>query len=95
MANRKLADLDACFLGTHGSDPRTGIGVQFECPCGCDSPIYVAFDRPLDGGPPLPGERCWTRTGDTIETLTLRPSILRIGGCGWHGWVTDGEAVTC
>jgi len=34
----------------------------------------------------------------TFETLTLTPSILRTpekGGCGWHGFVTNGEIITC
>ena len=28
------------------------------------------------------------------ETKTYRPSIVHselLGGCGWHGWLTDGE----
>lgn len=44
----------------------------------------------------------WTVSGDgadnlTIEIppafqhLTLVPSILLIGGCGWHGFITNGE----
>ena len=44
------------------------------------------------------GEPTWQRTGDTFETLTLHPSILRSpqkGGCGWHGWVTNGEVRSC
>jgi hypothetical protein len=56
---------------------------------------YVAFANPLDGGPPhiSLGEPTWQRTGDTFETLTLSPSILRTRpyGCGWHGFITDGE----
>lgn len=57
---------------------------------------FVAFRNPLDGGPPHdPREGAqWTREGDTFDTLTLRPSILSAaekGGCGFHGFVTNGE----
>lgn len=77
---------------------REGIGVMFDCPCGCDQPLYVPFANPLDGGPSRENERPqWHRVGETFETLTLTPSILRSiekGGCGWHGFVTAGEIIT-
>lgn len=77
---------------------REGVGVHFDCPCGRPeegdhSGVFVYVDPPLDGGAPV--DRAWKRTGDTFETLTLRPSIQRIGGCGWHGFVTNGEVSTC
>lgn len=107
----KLTDLDASFVG-HGGDSvrnadgspiprREGCGLYFDCPCGCGSPVYVPFANPIDGGPCVepPGRPAWTRTGDTIETLTLSPSVLRRPvngvGCSWHGWIRDGEAVSC
>lgn len=75
----------------------------FRCPCGkADHPpdserIYVAFANPLDGGPPHvdEGEPVWLRTGDTFDTLTLSPSILRTlpEGCGWHGWIRNGAVI--
>lgn len=83
--------------------PRSGIGLMFDCPkgCPCDSEDhrverhFVAFANPLDGGPPFePGRPMWTRTGDDFETLTLAPSIHSViekGGCGWHGFITNGE----
>jgi len=91
---------------------RTGVGVSFLCPCAtCTAKrtgnsdedwylrVFVGFSNPLDGGPaydPRPGAQ-WARTGDTFETLTLRPSILRTPpfGCGWHGFVTNGEVTSC
>lgn len=77
---------------------RTGVGVIFQCPCGNhdeDHECYVPFANPLDGGPCLePNGRGWQRTGDRFEALTLTPSILRIGGCGWHGFITNGEVTT-
>ena len=67
------------------------------CPCGCDSELYVPFANPIDGGPQY-SRQGWKRTGETVDTLTLRPSVLRPkdwGGCGWHGFITDGHAVEC
>lgn len=100
----KLIDLHPHWIGAGGegiSDQdghpvpkRVGVGVVFDCPCGCESPCYVPFTNPLDGGPAHnDGHATWQRTGETFETLTLTPSILRMpakGGCGWHGHVTDG-----
>lgn len=86
---------------------RTGIGLSFDCPCpSCAAQregdsyrdfhlrISVSFENPLDGGPPLRGDRpLWTRTGDTFETITLKPSILVRDRCGWHGFVRNGEVI--
>lgn len=95
------------FLADGSPAPeRHGVGVIFRCPCGAGDECpgggwcAIAFSNPLDGGQPYcsPGEPTWRREGDTIETLTLTPSILRTpekGGCGWHGWITAGEVRTC
>ena len=85
------------------STPRKGIGLMFDCPCGkCDERhrVYVAISNPLDGGSPITdkGEPSWSRDGDTFEGLTLSPSINKptsIGGCGWHGWIRNGEVISC
>lgn len=60
--------------------------------------VFVGFRNPLDGGAahdPRPGAQ-WERSGDTFESLTLMPSILCTPpyGCGWHGWVRNGEVIT-
>lgn len=34
----------------------------------------------------------WHATGDSLDTLSLTPSIQLNGGCGWHGYVTNGSA---
>lgn len=87
---------------------RHGVGVTFNCPCGQHEDAkggrcFIPFANPLDGGPQY-GPQGWTREGDTFETLTLRPSILRKKwtdrhgrehGCGWHGFITNGEIQTC
>ena len=75
---------------------RDRIGVSFDCPCGCDQRLAIGFENPPDGGPPAWDKvPTWRRIGDTFETLDLKPSILRSGGCGWHGFVNHGEVVTC
>jgi len=108
----RLVDLNPVFLdaggeGVYQRDPATGqlepvprrigVGVQLDCPCGCGSPLYVPFRQPLDGGAARDESKpLWDRTGETFDTLTLSPSILRTKppGCGWHGWITDGEVKT-
>jgi hypothetical protein len=90
----KLTDLHPQFLGGTG-DGREGVGIGFDCPCGgaeCGQ-LYVPFANPLDGGPQY-GPQGWKRTGETFETLTLEPSILRKSTpCGWHGFIRNGEIV--
>jgi hypothetical protein len=74
---------------------RTGQGITFDCPCGCADIVSVPFTNPLDGGPPARQDVTWDRTGETFETLTLSPSLQRMDGCKWHGWVRNGEVITC
>ena len=97
----KLTELNPGWVGAGGegiSDKdgnpvprRVGVGVAFDCPCGCDSRAYIPFANPLDGGTGVGRAPHWDRIGDTFETLTLKPSIQRVGGCEWHGFLTDGE----
>lgn len=71
-----------------------GVGVTLDCPCGFDHRMYVPFSNPLEGPAVDPTRPLWSREGDTFETLTLAPSIWRKvenGGCGWHGFITNGE----
>ncbi len=105
----KLTDLNPGWVGTGGkgiSDKdgnpvpeRHGIGMLFDCPCGKCGPGMVEFSNPLDGGAPLTtSSPKWKRTGDTFETLTLHPSVHMVkekGGCGWHGWIKNGEVTSC
>lgn len=105
----RLIDLNPRFLGSGGegitdsltglpSPERHGVGVLFDCPCGCGRDCFVPFANPLDGGPSVHGNgNSWARTGETFEALTLTPSILRSperGGCGWHGFITNGAVLT-
>lgn len=74
---------------------RRGCGISFDCPCGCEDRVSVPFTNPLDGGPNGYHPHGWQRTGEDFESLTLSPSIRRMDGCEWHGWVRDGEVITC
>jgi hypothetical protein len=107
----KLTDLNPHWVGAGGEGvfdadhnpvpERHGVGIGLDCPlCGPDHPLFVCFKNPLDGGAPIGnGRTLWKREGDTFETLTLTPSILRIKingeGCEWHGYITKGEIKTC
>ena len=55
--------------------------------------VFDGLGNPLDGGPPKTnvGEATWERTGETFAALTVRPSIQRVGGCRWHGFISNGE----
>jgi hypothetical protein len=100
----RLIDLNPTFIG-HGGEgiiidgqsvPWTeGVGVTFDCPCGCGKKRFVPFDVAIGPGPNIYAERSgghtWHREGNTFETLTLTPSILVIGECGWHGFITNGD----
>lgn len=98
--DKRLVDLDPRWVGAGGPGitrdgkpvpKRTGVGISFDCPCGCGERAYVGFKNPTDGGPAYEPDRPkWERDGEDFETLTLRPSILRKGGCAWHGFLTGG-----
>lgn len=32
----------------------------------------------------------WDVTGDSFTNLSTSPSVLVIGGCNWHGYITNG-----
>lgn len=75
---------------------RDGVGLILSCPCGstdCQD-AYIPFSNPLDGGPAVEVHApTWEREGDDFTNLTLRPSIQRMQGCRWHGWITNGEII--
>jgi hypothetical protein len=33
----------------------------------------------------------WQVSGSGYHDLTVYPSIQLLGGCGWHGWIQNGE----
>lgn len=102
----KLTDLNPRFVDAGGQGvmnadktpipKRHGIGLSFDCPCGCkETRVYVSFENPIDGGEVYEKDRpTWKRTGDNFDNITLTPSIFRSGGCRWHGFLTNGETKT-
>ncbi len=104
----KLTDLNPGWVGAGGDGitdgkgnpvpSRYGVGISFDCPCGCEDRVYVGFSNPLDGGEAHKSEKqpVWGRTGETFEELTLTPSIHRshAESCKWHGFVTNGAIKT-
>lgn len=72
-------------------DSGSGV-VLLVCPCGCDS--LMRLRTYMRGTPPeatAPGEGPrWAWNGDRGRP-TLEPSIRDLGGCRFHGHLTDGE----
>jgi|SRR5580693_4926360 hypothetical protein len=66
-----------CFAENHG-------------PVGTHSIIVPFANRGVPDGY-MPSMPRWNAVGATFDTLSLTPSILLIGGCGWHGFITNGE----
>lgn len=101
----KLADLEASFVGQLSEDGRQyrkvptlaeAQGVMFICPkCGGHSILCWFKDRGVpDTQDPKPGR--WIPSGSGLADLTFvgpgAASVLLTGGCGWHGFVKDGNA---
>lgn len=79
-------------------------GVMFTCPK-CASKTFDVPENQRSGHVVIcwfvgkvpaeasPGPGRWTASGTSIEDLTLSPSVFLNGeGCGWHGWVRNGDA---
>ena len=80
-------------------------GICFVCPKCQNHSVLVWFSNPRNApmvhADAYPGPGRWEFTGDTIESLTLNPSIdlSKIDNehpaapchCYWHGWVKNGE----
>lgn len=106
--SHRLSELDARLMRHDGDRtlyPVSSVAeascVVFLCPkcfvankgeVGTHSVLCYFRDR---GVPPdaRPGPARWEASGAGIEDLTLAPSVLLIGGCAWHGFVRNGEAV--
>lgn len=61
-------------------------GLTFLCPCGCGAYAGVRFNSASEYG--------WNWDGNE-ELPTVTPSILRLDGCKWHGYLTAGFFVGC
>jgi hypothetical protein len=55
----------------------------YVCPCGCGKTGAV----PVTTGQKR--DKAWLWDGD-FEKPTLTPTILRVNGCRWHGYLTAG-----
>ena len=77
-------------------------GIIFSCPK-CKDKLNAAgihMDHSLTAWKPgtdpgIPGRARWHMTGTGYTDLTLTPSIMIVGGCSWHGYVTNGMIVNC
>ena len=71
------------------ANPGVPIGIHFRCP-GCSAVIAIETGEP--------GEH--PKWAIDFATLTATPSILHTkddvhDGCGWHGYLTNGELKPC
>lgn len=74
---------------------REGLGIAFDCPCGCGNLVLLGFVNPIDGGPIYNVKwNRWVRSGVNCDNLTMSPSIRTPAlGCKWHGYIKDGGVV--
>ena len=105
----KLTDLDPQFLKMevvdgkriyrHVGTPGEADGIRFLCPkCfeankGSGGTHGVMCWKP--GTDAISGPGRWPMLGTGYHDLTLTPSIQLLGGCGWHGFLINGETSTC
>lgn len=70
-----------------GGDMRRGFhGLLFVCPCGCGDIGHL----PLRIPPVVVAQQpSWDWDGNE-EQPTLTPSIRKLDGCKWHGYLTRG-----
>lgn len=64
-------------------------GVFFLCPCGCGGPHLLPTSHGADREPR------WDVTIEADETVTVSPSILRIGGCASHFFIRHNNVDWC
>lgn len=75
---------EAAWLNNQEEKPAV---LVFSCPCGCKELIHVPI-KENHGGQGWE----WNRN---LEKPTTRPSIQKITGCRWHGYLTDGILTPC
>jgi len=96
----RLTDLGAKFVQWTptgytelDSSARGANGIFFLCPTpGHAHGILLWFNNPLDcplAPPEAPPRSRWPRMGETLDTLSLAPSINV--SHDWHGYVIDGR----
>lgn len=52
-------------------------------------PIYIPFAKVMKSG--FKNKTGWNKTGDSIENLSVTPSVRVLEGCGFHGFITNGN----
>lgn len=70
--------------GIHGKEGNSGL--VYKCP-GCGDPVFITS---------MPDSK--PRWDIDYKVLTAKPSIIHDkekGGCGWHGWLINGELKPC
>lgn len=94
---KKLRELSGEIVDVTPTGIRRGgsSAVLFECPCGGGHKLCIPFSPTIGGAPPSPGPQ-WTRvSGETVDDLTLSPSLaISSGPSGqecWHGWMRGGS----
>ena len=87
MPTKKLAELEPEFEDVeHGG--KFCRALTFTCPA-CDGHAIMV---PFAGASPFDSGAMWRLQGaEDISTATLIPSIHVRSGCGFHGFVTNGE----
>lgn len=84
LVNTKVAP-GAAWWTRNGEDHIAVL--MYACPCGCSH---------VDCLPVLPGYSNTFWHWDQNETQpTLTPSVLRMSGCKWHGYLTRGVWTQC
>jgi hypothetical protein len=88
---RRLADAarvmflcPACFVKNNGPVGTHSIAIDFQ---GREMPDHLVM-RNASGHAVR-----WNVSGSGFDDLSLTPSIQLLGGCNWHGFVTNGEIV--
>jgi len=75
---------DFMWMGPEGAPAR----MMFLCPCGCGAYLGVSVSGDESKHPVWEWDR-------NFEKPTIKPSIRFIGGCNWHGFLTEGNFRTC
>jgi hypothetical protein len=64
------------------------VDITFVCPCGCGE---VVSNIPVTPG----FSSCYWKWDNNETQPTLTPSIRRLDGCKWHGYLTKGIFTQC
>ena len=99
--SKPLVELNANLLRWDGRKPGDEHGpadaLYFRCPHHEACSHVIPFTPDMGGNviakSPQRNGAHWQRKGDTVETMTLTPSVR--SSCGFHGWVKNGAVEFC